>query len=366
MRPEVTDHGSSPYQGSPITRAQADHKQRVGKRRGSIWRILRCCSLVVSGLLPLCTTAWALAALFFDIRIPALRGFLLVSYVLTLAMIWMKIKRRFMAYGLSMACFGIVFLSWLLIPPSNARSWQPDVAILPFADIKGEQVSLHNIRYCKYRTESDFEVEHYDKILDLGSLKTVDLYLVYWGSSLIAHTMVSFGFAGGDYVCISIETRKEKGENYSAIRGFFRQFELIYVIADERDLVRLRTNFRKEDVYLYPIRVEPAEAQALFMEYLSEANKLCYQPKWYNALTDNCTTNIRVLSQRARKERTPLDWRVIANGYADQLLYESGRTDTSLEFAEFKKRSLVNGRALEASESNFSEQIRRGLPGSRQ
>jgi hypothetical protein len=235
--------------------------------------------------------------------------------------------------------------------------------VTPFAEIRGNSVKIHNIRSCKYRSETDFDVHHYDKTFDLDALRTVDLFLVYWGSPLIAHTMATFGFTNGDYVCISIETRKEKGEAYSALRGFFRQFELIYVIADERDLVRLRTNYRNEKVHLYRIQSAPRSVRALFLDYLRAANELHQKPKWYNALTQNCTTSIRLHADHVRGRPAPFDWRIIVNGYSDELLYERGRIDTSLPFGELKKRSVINERARSAPEERFSEEIRASLPG---
>ena len=50
---------------------------------------------------------------------------------------------------------------------------------------------------------------------------------------------MSFGFAGGDHIAVSVETRPEKGEAYSAIGGFFKQFEVIYILAEERDVLQL-------------------------------------------------------------------------------------------------------------------------------
>ena len=246
--------------------------------------------------------------------------------------------------------------------PSNERDWQPDVAVLPYADIAGNQVTIHNIRNCDYRTETDFAVRHYDKTFNLDDLRTVDLFLVTWGSPHIAHTMVSFGFLNGDYVCFSIETRKEKGEDYSAMKGFFRQFELTYVIADERDLVRLRTNYRQgEEACLYRVRMTPEQARTLFLDYLERANALRERPEWYNALTDNCTTAIR--TQRAAADRQPWDWRMLLNGHLDELLYERGMIATNLPFAELKKQSLVNARAQAADQDPaFSQRIRQNLP----
>jgi hypothetical protein len=189
------------------------------------------------------------------------------------------------------------------------------------------------------------------------------LYLVTWGSPNIAHTLVSFGFTNGDFVCFSIETRKEKGEDYSAVKGMFRQFELTCVVADERDLVRLRTNYRQdEEACLYRVRMTPAQGRTLLLDYLRLVNNLRDRPEWYNAITDNCTTAIR--TQRARADRAPWNWRMLINGHLDELLYERGVIDTSLPFAELKQRSHINPRAKAADKAvDFSQQIRKGLPG---
>ena len=179
--------------------------------------------------------------------------------------------------------------------PSNSRKWQSDVAVLPYATFDGDQVTLHNIRNFDYRTELDYTPHYYDKTFDLNELDEVDLIAVYWMGDAIAHIMLSFGFAGRDYVTISIETRKEVGESYDTIRGFFRQYELIYIVGDERDLIRLRTNYRKnppEDVYLYRTAIPPANARRLFLDYLREINELKDHPAWYNTGTTNCTTNV--------------------------------------------------------------------------
>jgi hypothetical protein len=205
-------------------------------------------------------------------------------------------------------------------------------------------------------------VRHYDKTYNLEQLRTVDLYLVTWGSLSIAHTMVSFGFTNGDHICFSIETRKEKGEGYSAVKGLFRQFELTYVIGDERDLVRLRTNYRQgEEVCLYRLQVKPEQGQKLFLDYLRRANELNERAEWYNALTDNCTTAIR--TQRAAADRAPWDWRMLINGHLDELLYERGMFAASLPFAELRRTSSINLRARAANQAvDFSQKIRENLP----
>jgi hypothetical protein len=259
--------------------------------------------------------------------------------------------------------FAVVLIWWFAIPPSNDRDWQPDVAVLPYATFNGNAVTIHNIRNCDYRSETDYTVRHYDRTFDLAKLRSADLFLVYWGSPYIAHTMFSFGFGDGNFVCFSIETRKEKGEEYSAIKGFFRQYEITYVIADERDLVRLRTNYRNEDVYLYRLKATTETIQKVFLDYLREVNRLKETPEWYNALTDNCTTAIRGHTAPYNPKAT-LDWRLIVNGFVDQFIYEQQNLDQSLPFAELKARSHVNERGRAADKDpDFSLRIREGLPG---
>ncbi|MBN2437809.1 MAG: DUF4105 domain-containing protein [Deltaproteobacteria bacterium] len=259
--------------------------------------------------------------------------------------------------------FAVVLVWWLLMPPSNSQNWQPDVAVLPWADIQGSKVTIHNIRKCDYRSETDYTVRHYDKTFDLEKLKSVDLSLVYWGSPYIAHTMFSFGFEGEGFVCFSIETRKEVGEAYSTVKGFFRQYEMTYVIADERDLIGLRTNYRGEQVYLYRLDAPADLIRKVFLDYLREVNSLKERPEWYNALTDNCTTSIRGHTAPYNPDAR-FDWRIIISGLIDEMLYERKIVDTKLLFPELKERSLINERAKGLDKSpDFSRLIRAGLPG---
>jgi hypothetical protein len=261
-----------------------------------------------------------------------------------------------------LGAFVVVLVAWLAIPPSNARDWQPDVATLAFADIRGDQVVVHNVRNAEYRTEADYTVRLEDRTLDLSKLRSLDLFLIYWGSPLIAHTILSWGFEGDQYLAISIETRKEKGEEYSALRGFFRQYELVFVVADERDVVRLRTNVRGEDVYVYRLDASPAIARQLLLRYFAEINRLHDRPQWYNALTENCTTAIQRLAQSGAP-RSWWSWKLVVNGYLDELGYDLGAFDHTLPFAVLKAKSHINERAKAANDDpRFSVRIREGLP----
>lgn len=264
-----------------------------------------------------------------------------------------------------LAALGLgVLAAYLSLPATNDRDWAPDVARTPWASIDGDQVVLHEVRNFDYRTETDYAERWEERHYDLAKLATVDLSLTYWGSPHIAHTIVSFGFTDGQYLAVSIETRRERTESYSATRGFFRQYELAYVFADERDLLRLRTNYRQgEEVYLYRIDATPERARALFLDYVHTATELAHEPRWYNALTGNCTTNIRAHVQNSGPAQ-PWSWQLLANGHLDELLYARGAIDTSLPLAELRKRVWINERARAADQApDFSQRIREGLPG---
>jgi len=259
--------------------------------------------------------------------------------------------------------FIVVVAWWLTIPPRNDRDWSPDVARLPRATITGGRVRIENVRNFDYRTETDYTERWETRTYDLDHLRGVDLFLSFWGPTLIAHTIASWEFTDGPPLAISIETRKEKGETYSALRGFFRQYEVYYVVADERDVIRLRTNYRGERAYLYRLRMQPERARAVLLDYLQEVNHLAEHARWYNALTHNCTTTIRHHAQQVGAGR-PWDWRILANGRLDELGYERGQIDTSLSFPELRTRSDITKKANAADAAlDFSNRIREGLPG---
>ncbi len=264
-----------------------------------------------------------------------------------------------------LVAFAVVLVWWHTIEPRNDRDWQTEVAVLPYADIQGDQVTIHNIRNFAYRSETDFTPRYYDKTFDLNKLDTVDLVASYWMGPAIAHMMVSFGFSGEDYVTMSIETRKERTESYSTLAGFFKEYELYYVVADERDLIGVRTTYRKdppEDVYLYRTNVPPANVRRLFLSYIEKINSLKEHPEFYNTLTTNCTTNIW-MHTKVNQEAIPFEWRILASGYVPLLAYEHGRLDTRLPFEELRRRGHINEAARAAGDApDFSRRIRAGVP----
>jgi len=237
--------------------------------------------------------------------------------------------------------------------------------VLAYADIDGERITLHNIRNFNYRTDTDFTPAYYDRTFDLRQLDSVDMFTVYWAGPAIAHVFLSFGFTDGSHVAFSIETRREKGQAYSSIAGFFRQYTLYYVVGDERDIVRVRTNYRHdptERVYLYRLRGSEANAQRLFLEYLRRINSLKEHAEWYNTLTSNCTNSIWLLT-RLNPGHVPYSWKILLSGHLPEYLYEQGKLDTSVPFEELQRRAYINPLAQAADQAeDFSQRIRAGQP----
>jgi hypothetical protein len=311
-------------------------------------------------------TLWAMAALCVDFRIAALRIPLTLIYFCGVLASVLRVKRRIWAAALCLAGFCIVLAWWLSLQPSNNGDWQPDVDRTAWADIDADRVTIHNLRNCEYRTETDYTNCWQDRTVDFSQIRGADLFFVNWGPRWIGHPVVSFDFGHNDHVAFSIEARYKVGQSYSALLGFFRQYELIFITADERDVIRLRTNYRKdEEVYLYRTRMQPKTAQDIFHAYIGYLNKLRDRPEWYNALTRNCTTTLD--KQIAADMPNPQSWnyQLVLNGTLDELLYDRGRLVTDgLPFPELKQREHINGAAGAANQSpDFSTLIRVGRVG---
>jgi hypothetical protein len=258
-------------------------------------------------------------------------------------------------------CFGVV-VWWLSISPSHDRPWRPEVAVMPRAIVDGDRVRITGVRNFDYRSVNDFTVRYEDREVQLSHLTGLDFFVSYWSEGVVGHTFLSFIFDNAPPLSISIETRPEVGEGFDPVASLFKQFELIYVVGDERDLVRVRTNYRKETVYLYRLNSSLRDVRRLLMVYLERINELADRPEFYHLLSNSCTINIvRYANAAGRTGR--FDIRHLLNGLVDSYLYHSGRVDTTLPFDELRRRSLINEAAQAADDApDFSERIRAGLP----
>lgn len=306
--------------------------------------------------------AWATLAIFFsnlpwpELRLPLAAAF---AGFATWAL-WLSGRRRMRT--LAAVLFVGVVAWWIMIPPSQDRPWRPEVAVLPRAFIDGDQVRLTGVRNFDYRSRNDFTVRYEEREVSISHLTGIDFYVSYWREGPVGHTFLSFLFDDAPPLSISIETRPEIGEGFDPLASLFKQFELIYVVGDERDLVRVRSNYRKENVYLYRLNASPSDARRLFLVYLERINELAARPEWYHLLSNSCTINIvRYANAVGRKGR--FDIRHLLNGLVDSYLYQSGRIDTTLPFDELRRQSLINEAAQAADQAaDFSDSIRASLP----
>jgi len=310
-------------------------------------------------------TLWGVGALYFSPLLPARwRALAAASYGTASILAFALLPSPGTAVA-ALAIFTVLVILFLRIPASNDRDWQPDVSVTPHATVNGDLVTIHGVRNFDYRSESDFTPRWEDRTYDLRKLDSADIIAVYWSDKAVAHIMVSFGFQDEDYLAVSIETRKEKGESYSTLAGFFRRYELHYVVADERDVIRVRTTYRQpqEDVYIYRTRTPQRNIRRSFLDYLQAMNDMCVHPRFYNTLTTNCTTTV-LMHTRMNPESPPMSWKILLSGYLPDYLYELGRIDTAKPFADLEKLSRVNERAQAADkdDASFSQRLRQGLP----
>jgi hypothetical protein len=249
--------------------------------------------------------------------------------------------------------------------PSHFRDWVPEQALLPQAEFHGNEVTVRNVRNCQYFANDVYIVDYYDKTVDLNAVRSVDFIVVpFDGFPALAHTMISFEIqqtdGSSDYLAVSVETRKEKHERYNPVKGSARQYELMYVVADERDVLQLRSNFNREDVFLYHTTATPEAARLLLADIFQRVNQLAKQPEFYDTLTNNCTSNIVTHVNRIKPNRIMTDVRVLLPGYSDQLAYDEGLIERHGTFLETRQRAYINPKAQQfAGRDDFSERIRR-------
>jgi hypothetical protein len=309
--------------------------------------------------------AWAALALYYS-NLPWAWARVVLAVAFAGFAVWaLWVSRRTRSRWAFAGAFAAVAVWWACIPPSHDRPWRPEVAVLPRAVLDGDRVRLTGFRNFTYRSADDFDVRYEEREVSLAHLVSVDLFVSYWKIRPVAHTFVSFNFDDGrPPVCVSIEARLEVGERLNPLASMFKQFELIYVVGDERDLVRLRTEHRGEDVFLYRIRATPEQARRLFRIYLDRVNELADRPEWYHLLKNNCTLNIvRNASRAAGAGRVRFDYRYLLNGLIDRYVYGAGVVDTSLDFEELRRRSHINAAARAAGAAeDFSARIRASLP----
>jgi uncharacterized protein DUF4105 len=321
---------------------------------------------VAIALATLLSGAWGALALWYQLPgDPVARTLGSTVWVLAvIALAAFAISRpSWLPLGVYAVMYALLLIWWSSIAPSNDRVWSDDVARLLTGTVQGSAVTLDNVRDFSWRSDTDYDARWETRHYDLDRLVSADAVLSYWGSKAIAHAMISFGFDDGSHVVFSVEIRKKRGDQYSSIGGFFRQFETILVAADERDIIRVRTNVRGEDDYLYPLRMDKATMRALFLSYVQAANTLSTRPAFYNTITSNCTT---IVYRMARQIDPGLPWdlRLLLTGYLPEYLHEVGAVDPKFSVDALRQRGRITERARNSAPAgDFSRDIRADLQG---
>jgi hypothetical protein len=304
-------------------------------------------------------TVWMGGAIFYDVGRGSGWGCLLaagwVVGVATLFAVWHPVWQPFVL----LVGVAAVFLGWWLrLKPSHHRDWEPSVAVLPRAGRDGDAVTIENVRNFEYRSPDDFTPRYETRTYHLANLKGADIIFFNWGVALMSHPVLVFDFGPDGRVCVSAEVRYRKGQDYSVVRSLYRQQELIFVVADERDVILCRTKHgQRQQAHLYRFIASADELRTAFLDYMGAVNSVYEKPRWYHGLCANCTTTF----YRLPGSHLRFDWRVIANGRLDRALYESGRLDRSLPFDELRRRAYLSDIANNAPESGFGDHIRREL-----
>ncbi len=312
-------------------------------------------------------SAWSALALSFRLPAPeVLRASAAILFcilgLVTIAALFMRLSRSLVALAVYAVAFAGLLVWWSTITPPLDGDWAPDVARQTTGAVKGDILTLSDVRDFDWRTDNDFTERWEKRSYDLSKLKTLDLFLAYWAGPEMAHVIMSFGFEDGDHIAWSVEVRREKTGVFSPIADAFKNHTLVYLATTERDSVRLRTNVRGEDVRLYRLNTPPGQARALLTEYVVESTALAKHPKWYNSITANCATVVFKLV-RAAGSTLPFDWRLVVNGFLPGYLYDHGAVVTTMPLSELMERARVSPQAKAADRSpDFSEAIRVGVP----
>ena len=316
--------------------------------------VIRVLASIVLSLL----SVWGALALWF--QLPALRWPAALAWgvgaIVTLVLWW---RRRDARVALPWLAAMIALMAWWsTLQPTHDRVWADDVSRMVTGQVQGSVVTLDQVRNFDWRSDTDYTQRWEARSYDLDRLRSVDVAMSYWMGPAIAHTLVSFGFADGRYLTFSIEIRKQRGESFDALAGFFKGFETVLIAADERDILRVRTNVRDEDMYLYRLKMPPGAMRSLFMAYLDEGAKLKREPRFYNTLTANCTTIIFEMARRI-DPGLPLDWRLLASGYLDRYLFDIGALAGAQDFEALRQNAHITQRARAADKAeDFSARIR--------
>jgi hypothetical protein len=307
------------------------------------------------------TTLWFALAIHYHIRQPWLRFVISLAPLTVVSVSLCLLPVLPWVFSIWLTLMVIAILWWNSLRPKLDGDWLEGMKVLPQAEVLGNTLRISNFRHFSY-SQSGEALHHYEeRSFDLTRLSSIDYFLAHWSGPIIAHTLVSFGFDDGEFLCVSVEARRERWQNYSPLWGLFRAYQLIFVVGDERDIIRLRTNIRREQVYMYRLQLTQEHLRRLLSDYIERLNKLHTRPEWYNSVASNCTTNLFY------QGRAKVPWwvlpRILLNGLSARAMYQLKFLDQQVPFEELQSRCAIRERALAAGDAlDFSKHIRSSTP----
>lgn len=309
------------------------------------------------GLVVVATTSWTVLAIHYHVRQPWLRW--CVSFVPAAVVGASLGVLPFVPWVLALWLGLLVITSmwWLSLRPRLERDWAVGMEVLPRAEVVGDTLSVRHLRNYDYTAGGDPIPRYEERTYDLATLSSLDYCLSHWSGPVMAHTLVSFGFEDGQFLCVSVEARRQRWQSYSPLAGLFRAYELMFILGDERDIIRLRTNVRRERVYMYRLRMPLPDVRRLLLDYVNRIEMLATQPAWYNSFSSNCTTNLFY----HRRANVPwwLKPNILLNGLSARAMYRLGYLDNRVPYQELQAHCAIRERALSAGDAaDFSQQIR--------
>jgi hypothetical protein len=326
--------------------------------------VLRIVALLLETLLLGMPAAWGALALRYQVsgRLPKGLALLLWSAFTLGVLIALWQGRAGLAFASFAPAFAALLVWWRRITPTNDRKWADDVAQITNGSIDGNRVTLRNVRNFDWRSNSDYTQRWETRTYDLDQLTSVDMIMSYWDGWAIAHMLISFGFDDGQHIAFSVEVRRRKNATYSELGGFFKRDGLSIIAADERDVIRVRTNIRGEDDYLYRIRMPLPAMRSLFIGYVEQADRLLCTPRFYNTITVNCTMLVYHMMKRI-VGYLPWSYRLLFTGYLPAYVHRVGGLDQRYTLEELRTLGRITDRARQSDRSDsFSADIRRGIP----
>jgi hypothetical protein len=267
----------------------------------------------------------------------------------------------------------LLILLWLgyryfVLQPSNERDWEYGMDVLPHITIEGDVVHVQHVRDYRWPADGPPSSDYVDRTYDVRRLERVWFIeepftmTLFPGFKGVAHTYFVFDFQDQPPVAVSVESRRERGEQYDALRGMINEYELIYIWGMEQDLTGRRAVLEKNQLYMYPLVGSMDSGRRLFLNLADASRELETRPRFYNTLTSNCTNELAKAANQAQPGAIPPHFALIAPGYSDGFLYDLGFIPNDAPLETVRQRyAITDAVTALVDQPDFSRLLRHQL-----